>query len=160
MACLRVLALLILSFVGAEAAAQGQPEPRRWLHLNGYTHHFSAKPDANDNLLGIGLTWGERRNGRLAAAWETDLFRDSGRKLSAYLGQSLTYRFNHFSVGVTGAIMHHQNFEKYNRWGVLPVGLPFLETRGQRLKFRAYYIPPLRSASDNQIAIQLLAAWR
>jgi hypothetical protein len=160
MAWLRLPLLLILSFSALELAGQGRPEAARWLHLNGYTHHFSASPEANDNLFGLGLTWGERRSGRLAAAWETDIFRDSGRRLSGYVGQSLVYRFNRVSVGATGALMYHRNFLKYNRWGVFPVGLPFVETRGDALKLRFYYVPPVRSPSDHQVAVQLLAAWR
>lgn len=43
---------------------------------------------------------------------------------------------------------------------LLGIGYPFVETRGTRLKVRAYYIPPVRRASDEQLAIQLVWALR
>src|SRR3954464_12176476 len=99
---------------------------RGWIHLNGYTHHFAA-PDANDNLFGLGATWYVQKWGKIARAWETDVFRDSGCKLSGYAGHSWTYRMHYANAGVTGALMYHRNFSKYNRWSTLPVALPYAE---------------------------------
>lgn len=130
-----------------------------WAHVNGFSYHFAA-PDANAALLGVGFTHYTRMFGRVLPAWEGDLFRDSGCKPSAYLGHSWTIPTRWLSVGATGAVMYHRNFAAQNRFRVLPVALPFVETRGERLKARLYYIPPVRRASDEQIAVQLMLAWR
>lgn len=148
------LAVLVLFAGVGNACAQENPA-RGWLHLNGYTHHFEA-PDANDNLLGVGATWYVKKWGRIARAWEADLFQDSGRKLSGYVGQSLTYRGRFANAGVTAALMYHRNFAKQNRWSVLPVALPYAELPLGKFSLRAYYIPPLRRGSDQQIAFQVL----
>jgi hypothetical protein len=142
----------IASFATAHAAPE---TARRWIHLNGYTHHFAA-PDANDQLFGAGLTWYAQPSQRLATAWELDAFQDSGRKLSVYLGRSWTRRFDAANVGATAALMYHQNFRAHNRWRLLPVALPFVETSLGVFKARAYYIPPVRNRCDHQIALQLL----
>ena len=126
-----------------------------WLHLNGYSHHFDA-PDANDHLLGVGATWYVKRWGKIARAWEADVFRDSGKKLSGYVGHSWTYRMRLANVGITGALMYHRNFAKHNNLRLLPVALPYVELPLRKLSVRAYYVPPVRSASDNQIALQVL----
>lgn len=130
-------------------------EARGWLHLNGYSHHFAVR-DANDQLLGVGYTHYRRRYGRIIPAWEFDAFQDSGKKFSAYVGHSWTFPFQYFSAGLTGAIMYHRNFAAQNRMNTLPVAFPFLETRGARLKARLYYVPPVRRASDQQIALQFM----
>jgi len=39
-------------------------EPRSWLHVDGYSHHFAA-PGANAALLGLGITRYEPRRGRV-----------------------------------------------------------------------------------------------
>jgi len=142
---------LCLSAAGAEEVAAY----RGLLHVNGYTHHFAA-PGANDNLLGLGVTWYDRRAGRFSMAWEADLFRDSGRQLSGYLGRSWTLPLRIGNVGVTGALMYHRNFASRNRLSVMPVALPYWETRGRWLRMRVYYVPPVRRASDQQIAFQIL----
>jgi hypothetical protein len=129
--------------------------PRGWLHLNGYTHHFTAS-DCNDRLFGLGGTWYTRSRGRMLTAFEADVFQDSARKPSAYVGHSWTAPFRFGSVGVTGALMYHRNFKTQNNWRLLPVALPFAETRLGGVKVRAYYVPPLRNASDHQIALQLM----
>jgi hypothetical protein len=148
------LTLLLLGGVMNRAVAE-EVRARGLLHLNGYTHHFDA-PDANDNLFGLGATWYVKRWGRVARAWETDLFQDSGSKLSGYVGHSWTYRRAYVNVGVTGALMYHRNFEKQNAWRVLPVGLPYAELPLRHFSMRAYYIPPVRNHCDHQIALQVL----
>jgi len=132
---------------------------RGWVHLNGYSHHFAAA-DANDQLLGLGYTHYRQRYGRVIRAWELDVFQDSARKFSGYVGHSWTVPFKHFSAGVTGAVMYHRNFAAQNKLKTLPVAFPFLETRGTRLKARLYYVAPVRRASDQQIALQLMWASR
>jgi hypothetical protein len=152
----RCLTLALFTLLIACGPAHGEDiRPRSWLHLDGYTHHFDA-PDANDRLLGLGITWYHQRWGRLAQAWEADAFQDSGCKLSVYAGHSWTYRWRYVSAGVTGAIMYHRNFAAQNRWRVLPVALPIAELPLRRFSLRAYYIPPVRNRSDHQIAFQLL----
>lgn len=130
-----------------------------WIHLNGYSHHFAAD-DANDQLLGLGYTHYRRRYGPVIPAWEFDVFQDSGKKLSTYVGHSWTVPFKHLSAGVTAAVMYHRNFAAHNRLSTAPVAFPFLESRSERLKVRVYYIPPVRRASDQQIAVQILWAIR
>jgi hypothetical protein len=157
------LPAFVLIFFAAATTLFAAPEftdHRGWLHLNGYTHHFAAS-DANDQLFGLGFTHYRRSYGRVLPAWEFDAFQDSGRKLSAYFGHSWTFPFRHFSVGVTGAIMYHRNFKSQNKLGTLPVAFPFIETRGSRIKARLYYVAPVRNASDQQIALQLMfPLWR
>jgi hypothetical protein len=150
---------LSVAVLRTDARAEELSGVKHWIHLNGYTHHFSA-PDANNNLMGFGFTSRDQRFSRLSLGWEADVFRDSGCKLSAYAGRSVTYRFRACSVGVTGALMYHHNFAKQNRWGLLPVALPFIETGGDLLRARLYYVPPVRSVHDHQIAIQMLVPWR
>jgi hypothetical protein len=128
---------------------------RNWVHLNGYSYHINAT-DTNDRLFGIGLTRYRRMHGRIVPAWEADLFQDSARKLSAYAGHSWTIPTRHLSFGATGAIMYHRNFASQNDARLLPVAFPFIETRGSRWKARVYYVVPLRNASDQQIAFQLM----
>lgn len=142
-------------------AALNDDATRGWLHLNGYSHHFDA-PDANDQLFGVGLTWYVKKFGRPVQAWELDVFRDSGRKLSGYVGRSWSLPLGrHALVGVTGALMYHRNFARYNNASIMPVGLPFLEVGNRAVRARAYYVPPLRKASDHQIALQvMLPLWR
>ncbi len=159
MKCARTF-LLCVGLVAALRASPELTESRGWLHLNGYTHHFDA-PGANDDLYGAGFTWYTRRYGPLATAWEADVFEDSGKKLCGYVGHSWTLPLQFGSVGVTGALMYHRNFVKQTPTRVLPVALPFLETRGERVKLRVYYIPPVRSRHDQQISFQLLVPfWR
>ena len=138
--------------------ARGAPEfatTRTWLHLNGYSHHFNA-PDAQPFLWGIGVTHYTQMSGPVARSWEADMFRDSAGKPSGYVGHTWTVPTGFLSLGVTGAVMYHRNFKAQNRAGVLPVLLPFAETRGSKLKFRIYYVPPVRKASDQQLAVQVL----
>lgn len=158
----RLVAMLL--FVLGPVLVWGTPEltdTRGWLHLNGYTHHFDA-PGANDNIFGVGFTWYDRRHGSPLAAWEGDVFRDSGRKLSAYVGRSWTFPLgDRIGAGLSAAVMYHHNFARQNRWRVLPVGFPFLEARSGSLKLRAYYVPPFRSRHDQQIAFQVhMPVWR
>ena len=47
------------------------------------------------------------------------------------------------SVGVAGALMYHRNFASRNRLSLMPVALPYLETRGTRYKVRIFYVPPI-----------------
>lgn len=157
---MKIVRLLFLSMLGSVSVrAQAElSEVRTWIHLNGYTHHFAAS-DANNRLFGLGFTHYDRNYGRVRAAWEGDLFQDSACKPSGYLGRSWTFPVPFVSLGVTGAVMYHRNFAAQNRYRLLPVALPFLETRGGRLKVRAYYVPPVRRASDEQIALQLMLPW-
>lgn len=149
------LGLLILPWRTAAGAEEGGG----WVHLNGYSHHLNAA-NANGHLWGLGFTWPVKPYGSPATAWEGDVFRDSGRKLSAYVGHSWTWPLGRFAgVGITGAIMHHRNFAKYNAASLMPVGLPYLETKGRALRWRVYYIPPVRSPSDRQVAVQLMVRW-
>lgn len=139
-------------------SASAQPEftdRHGWLHLNGYAHHFAVN-DANDHLLGLGYTQYRRTYGRVIPAWEVDAFQDSGKKFAAYVGHSWTVPFRYFSAGLTGAIMYHHNFAAHNRLKTMPVAFPYLETRGTRLKARLYYVPPVRRASDEQVALQVM----
>ena len=83
---------------------------RNWLHVDGYSHHFDA-PGANPALLGFGITRYDRRQGRVVRAWEADVFQDSGRKLSAYVGLSWTVPVKTFpsespARSCTTAILH------------------------------------------------------
>ena len=128
---------------------------RGYLHLNGYTRHFSA-PDANDALYGLGWTWYTQPRGRLLTAFEADIFEDSGRKLSAYIGYSWTATFRLANLGVTGALMRHRNFSPYNHACLLPVALPYGEFLVHGVKLRAYYVPPIRRKTDHQVAFQLM----
>lgn len=149
-------AICCFSILGRLAADPVREWPTAFLHLNGYTQHFSA-PGANNLLYGLGATWGIRRAGRMRLAWEADAFRDSGRKLSLYAGHSWTLPLPFAEVGVTGALMYHRNFFSQNRWGVLPVALPFVEAPLSRAAtVRLYYIPPVRSKCDHQVSLQLL----
>jgi hypothetical protein len=155
-----LLSCLVFAATACSAVAQSEfSEYRGWLHVNGYSHHFAAK-DANDNLLGLGFTQYRRRYGRVIPAWEFDAFQDSGKRLSTYVGHSWTVPFKRASVGVTGALMYHRNFAAQNRLSVLPVAFPFVETRGTRVKARVYYVPPVRRASDQQLAVQLMCPLR
>jgi hypothetical protein len=138
-------------------------EAQRWrgyAHLNGYTHHFSA-PGTNANIFGTGVTWYTRSWSRFQTAWESDLYQDSAYKLSGYVGHSWTMPLRFGSVGATGALMYHRNFEKQSPAGILPVVLPFAETTVYRgAKLRAYYIPPVRHKCDHQIAFQVMLPFR
>ena len=154
MRCFLFLVIITLLLPSNRARAD-ELQARGWLHLDGYTHHFSAT-DANENLFGLGYTGYFETRGKLARAWETDIFRDSGSHLSAYVGHSWTYRTNALNAGVTGALMYHRNFAKYDRWCLLPVALPFVELPLRKFSVRAYYIPPVRSRTDNQIALQVM----
>jgi hypothetical protein len=129
-----------------------------WIHLNGYAHHMAAK-DANDNLLGLGFTYYTRTSGRVLTAWEADGFEDSGKQFAGYAGYSWTVPTRIVSFGLTAAVMYHRNFKAQNDLGVLPVAFPYLETRGKFVKLRVYYVAPVRKASDEQVAAQLLFAW-
>jgi hypothetical protein len=151
-------ALLLATIAGAATQAD---EARGWLHLDGYTWHFDA-PGANSRIFGLGATWYVRRFGRPATAWEADIFQDSACKPSGYVGRSWTFRLPLVGrVGATGALMYHRNFAAQNRWRVLPVVLPFWELNLRTAKLRAYYIPPVRSRHDEQVAVQLmLPLWR
>lgn len=150
--------LMLFLLVGAASlrADQEFTANRGWLHVNGYSHHLAA-PDANDALLGFGFTYYRRGYGRFLPAWEGDVFQDSARKPSVYLGHSWTMPTRRVSFGVTAALMYHRNFAAYHSAGIMPVAFPFLETRGSRVKARVYYIPPIRKASDQQIAVQIMA---
>lgn len=156
----RLLFFLIACAVAAHLHAESEFAAHRgWLHLNGYSHHF-AVDDANDRLLGIGYTHYRRLYGRVLPAWEFDAFQDSAKKFSGYVGHSWTLPLRALSCGVTGAIMYHRNFAAQNQLKTLPVAFPFVESRGTGLKVRAYYIPPLRRASDAQLAVQVVWALR
>jgi len=149
--------------LGVFLRAAGEPEftyHRGWLHLNGYSHHFEAR-DANAKLFGGGFTWYSARSGNVIASWTADVYQDSERKLSGLVGRSWTLPLRWGSVGATAAAMHHRNFRAHNSLGLMPVLLPFVETRGLAYKLRLYYIPPFRSPSDHQVAIQLRTpVWR
>jgi hypothetical protein len=152
---MRLLPLALISLLLTCSVHAEDLRARGWLHLDGYTHHFNA-PDANDDIFGLGFTWYNRQWDQVVGAWETDVFRDSGCRLSAYAGYSWTYRTNAVNVGITGALMYHCNFAAQNRLRVLPVGLPFAELPLKKFSLRAYYIPPVRSRTDQQIAFQVL----
>lgn len=156
---IRILVVSLSAWITCPIAKCASADPEQWrgfLHVNGYTYHFAA-PDANDKLFGVGFTWYTGSWGRFQTAWEADVYRDSAFELSGYVGHSWTVPFRIASVGATGALMYHRNFAKQNRYRVLPVALPFVETTLFRgVKLRAYYIPPVRSRSDEQIAVQLL----
>lgn len=146
----------LLPLIAAHSHAQQvENEPTTWLHLNGYSYHLVAK-DCNSFLYGAGLTLYSRDTGRYRTAWEGDVFADSARKLSIYGGYSAVWKFGVLNAGATAAIMYHRNFHRENRFGILPVALPFVETGVRRVKVRIYYIPPVRRASDEQIAVQLM----
>jgi hypothetical protein len=148
--------LLWFMIVLAPASAQGEgPRPPRWLHLNGYSHHFVAK-DANAQLFGVGGTWYRKSGGKILRAWEADVFRDSGGKLSGHLGHSWTYTMRFVNLGATGSVMYHRNFASQNRWSILPVVLPYAEFPLRGSSLRLYYIPPVRDPDDHQLAVQLL----
>ncbi len=155
------LPLFFLMLGQIAVAAPEFTQTRGWAHLNGYSHHFDA-PDANNALFGAGFSWYVKRYGRTVQAWEGDVFLDSGRKVSGYFGRSLILPLGRFGgAGVTGALMYHRNFAKYNRANLMPVALPFFETGGEAMKLRIYYVPPVRSASDHQVAFQImLPVWR
>ena len=146
---------VILICIQLPSSAAEFSDARGWLHVNGYSWHFAAN-DANDRLLGAGATYYTGRLGAWHTGWEADVFQDSGRKLSAYAGRSWTRPTTYFSLGLTAAVMYHRNFAAQNSLRLLPVAFPFLETRGTRLKARLYYVPPVRSPSDHQVALQLL----
>jgi len=150
-----LMGLVLAAPLGAQAEFT---KHRGWVHLNGYSHHFAVE-DANDQLLGIGYTHYRRLYGHVIPAWEFDAFQDSGKKLSTYVGHSWTFPLKYFSAGLTGAVMYHRNFAAHNRMSTLPVAFPFLETRGENLKARLYYVPPVRRASDQQVALQLMWAF-
>lgn len=154
--------LPLLLFVATNplfAAAAVREAPRAWLHVDGYSHHFEAG-DANSELFGLGLTWQRRTTGSMTTSWEADVFRDSGCELSAYLGHSWAWTLGRVRLGATGAVMYHRNFSDYNGLNVMPVVLPFLEVPLRPVKLRVYYVPPVRRASDHQVAIQLLIPLR
>lgn len=151
----------LLGWLFLLSVAQAKPEFtqfRTWLHVNGYTYHFAA-PGANDRLLGVGFTRYMPRRHFVIRAWEGDLFQDSGRRLSGYVGQSWTVPTRLVSLGLTGAVMYHRNFASHNRLWTLPVAFPFLEAGGPRVKARLYYVIPARRASDQQVALQLMLPW-
>ena len=154
-----ILTLFCCAWVACPIARSAPDETQRWrgfLHLNGYTYHFAA-PGTNDKLLGTGVTWYTHAWGRVQTAVEADVFQDSAYKLSGYAGHSWTLPFRLGSLGATGALMYHRNFESQNRYRILPVVLPFAETTVFRgAKIRAYYIPPVRNRCDEQIAVQLM----
>jgi len=148
--------LLALLLVGVARLGNATEDiPRGWLHIDGYTYHVVAQ-NCNDLLLGSGITWYTRYDDRLQAAWEADAFADSARKLSAYAGYSVALPFHGVAVGATAAIMYHRNFVAENRYRTLPVAFPFLEAGTRKFKVRLYYVPPVRRASDEQFAVQLL----
>jgi len=143
-------------FLATGVSAQVEDlQPRGWLHLNGYTHHFDA-PGANDELYGLGFTWYTQTTGNIERAWEADVFRDSACKPSAYAGHSWIYATRHWKAGLLAGLMYHRNFIKEDRWCLMPIALPFLELPLRAFSIRAYYVPPVRSRSDNQIAFQIL----
>jgi hypothetical protein len=148
---------LFLAALGSAQCSEFTDDPT-WVHLNGYTRHFSAT-DCNDSLFGVGLTKYTRLDRTLITAWEADAFQDSARQLSAYVGYSWTAPTRWVSVGLTVAVMYHRNFLAEDSLGVLPVAFPYLETRGRGLKLRVYYVAPVRRASDEQVAVQLMLPW-
>jgi len=159
----RALMLGVLLASGVSLRAAGSPEftyHRGWLHVSGYSHHFEA-PDTNSKIFGGGFTWYSARSGNLITSWTADVYQDSARKLSAQVGRSWTLPLRWGSLGTTVAAMYHRNFKAHNPLSVMPVLLPFVETRGYRYKLRIYYVPPVRRRSDHQVALQLLTpVWR
>ncbi|HVZ65984.1 MAG TPA: hypothetical protein VG936_15565 [Lacunisphaera sp.] len=153
--CRSIAVLLVLFFTAGAWAQIEDLKPRGWLHLNGYTDHFDA-PNANDELYGLGFTWYTKSAGHTERAWEGDVFRDSGNKLSAYAGHSWIYATRHWKAGLLAGLMYHRNFIKEDRWCLLPIALPFMELPLRAFSIRAYYVPPVRSRHDHQIAFQLL----
>ena len=155
----RLVALILCCGVSAAVvpgAVRAAEEPRAWLHVNGYSLHFHA-PDANPYLAGLGLSLPAKPWGPFRASWVGDAFQDSGRKFSAYAGQAVTLPLGRgFDAGLTGALMYHRNFARHNRLSVLPVVLPFADYRLGTWKLRTYYVPPVRSVSDHQVAAQLM----
>ena len=146
--------LFVLLFVGTILCSGADVTPQAWVHIDGYTYHMVAR-DCNNLLLGSGLTWYTRDDEKLRTAWEADAFADSARKLAAYAGYSVGLPLRAITIGMTGAIMYHRNFAAENRLRTLPVAFPFLEFEC-RFKVRIYYVPPVRRASDEQVAVQLL----
>lgn len=151
-----ILRLLWLGLIVSRSFGQQAETPARgWIHVNGYTYHMVAH-DANSELYGIGLTWYTHVTERYQTAWEADVFSDSAKKPSMYVGYSLAAPFKYIALGATGAIMYHRNFEKENSLRILPVVLPFAEIGKNHVRVRIYYVPPVRRRTDEQIAIQLL----
>jgi hypothetical protein len=147
--------LLALTLALVPSARAEDAHSRAWIHVNGYTHHFTAR-DANSHVFGTGVTWHRTRRGATRPAWEADVFQDSARKLSAYAGHSWTRPISRARIGATAALMYHRNFRAHTGAGVLPVVLPFVEVRpAAELKLRIYYIPPVRARDDHQMAVQL-----
>lgn len=141
--------------VFATAVLSAAPESERWLHLNGYSHHFAA-PDANSKLWGVGFSSRTRSDGTLLWSWEGDVFSDSACKPSAYVGKAAAVRMGPSLLGVTGAAMYHRNFRAENRLRVLPVAFPFWEIGSKTMRTRIYYVPGLRRRTDEQIAVQFM----
>lgn len=149
--------LTCAKILGQCLACDESPPSKIWFHLNGYTQHFDA-PNTNSALFGVGFTWYQKPYHRILNGWEGDVFQDSARKPSGYLGYSGTIPFRIIGVGATVAIMYHRNFIDEDRWRILPVVLPFLEKGGEFFKVRLYYIPPVRRRYDQQVSLQLMTA--
>ncbi len=154
----RWLPLAVAFLFAASSRAEITDTDRGWIHVDGYTYHMIAR-HCNDLLLGTGVTWYTRYTDSVHLAWEGDVFADSAKKLSAYVGYSAAFAYRGVSLGATGAIMYHRNFVAENRFRTLPVAFPFLETGTHKFKIRVYYVPPVRRASDEQVAVQLLLPW-
>ena len=149
---LRAVAGLTLT-AGLAGAAE---TPKAWLHLSGYSVHFHA-PDANPYLLGLGLSLPAKPWGAWRTTWVLNAFEDSDRKLSVFVGRALTLRCgSRVDLGVTAALMYHRNFARQNQLRLLPVALPFVDCDLGRWTLRTYYVPPLRSPTDHQVAVQLM----
>jgi len=140
-------------------------KPSRQLHINGYSYHIhSDSRDANDFLVGLGLTWDIKRVDLnwlkltdVVIAFEGDVFKDSGYEWALGAGISLRKAVSVFEIGVSCGLTYKKHLYEEHGSPLFPYALPFIQSNfDHRINVRVTWVPPVRKETDNQVLFQLL----
>ena len=144
-----------------------------YFHVNGLSYHFHGSPTSNAYLYGGGIhyDWLYLRDTRIGflngtmVAFEVDIFNDSQRHWAYAAGLSLTrplknVRSFSFDLGVTAGLIYKKNLRENSDLPLFPLAFPFVQFGTAKIKVRTTWIPPVRSAGDNQFFFQLLLRLR
>ncbi|MEC5387598.1 hypothetical protein VVD49_17835 [Uliginosibacterium sp. H3] len=128
-----------------------------YLSFGGFSRHFDRDLDLNEVNPGIGygrdFTWDSHPD--MDLSWELGVFKNSLRRAAFY--GTLSYAPWHPAEGWRVGAMAGLS-SGYHQSAVVPLVLPFVEWRFQRLGLQALVIPTIKPYVDGAVVLQF--KWR